>query len=440
MFDTTDLANLDMSRTTREHPYGYSVRFPLLEEGLLTPMLSASLHQQEMSHDILIVKLKDVLSGSNRIVEVDNLKGVWIGHVYLIENASYAPSNTLTVTCVGNSYSMKKSQQQVYNNCTADMVASKIAKRNGLKTDTSRHPLVYKQLSQAGQSDWQMLVRLARQSGYGFRVENERLIFKSRDALHKAARKAPTYFKYVRSPSGMMTPYMSIYEFIPLMAEQAPELDGAGVSRSMGHLGSDKVGEATHNKKYNKYSVNSKKVSRHVRENHKAVFNKIITSEVAPTPAYSKTVLESIANTSAYRYKAKVRLRGTPSVRPYDVVYLDGLPEGMHGYWNVISVAHNFGENWPYYLDVEVGTDTLGESIPAELLVVTADVAGELAGEVITPSSNDFILDNSMQISAMDEDLRVTERATPVVYSTAMYNYMTPDFSEYASTMKWRAL
>lgn len=444
-----NLDNINLDKSSRQHRYDYTVSFPKMADDTELVVIAANLLQEEMSHDILTVKIKGHLTGVNRLSEgdpvkltwsIDDVKSTWVGYVYLIENATYEPGNVLVVTCIGNSYSMKNARQAVYSNCTADVVASKIARLHGLKADTTRHTLVFKQISQTGQSDWQTLLKLAKQCGYGFRVENDKLIFKSRSDLHARAKRVPRYFKFVSTPTGALHSYLSVYDFKPQLAEQAPEIEGSGVSRSIGYLANNGVSSAEHSKKYNKYAINKSTTSRHVRDNSRAVFTKIITSEVAPTASYSKTVLQSIANSQAYRYRATARLRGDSRVRPYDVLYLDGLPDGMYGYWNVISVRHRFGEANPYYLEVEVGSDALGEPLLETSALGTRDVAGELEGFVLPPSTDSFVLDGSAAVSSVEAALNDVATIGSVVYSTSMYEYITPDFSEYASNMKWRAL
>lgn len=444
---------VDTTLINRQRRYSYTVTFPKVTDSSRITVLAAALRQEEFKHDILKVKIKNQLTGTNRIEAGDPVKfewtmqGItttWIGYVYLVDPSTKPSRNINTIVCIGNSYHMKNSRQSVYTNCTANVVASRVAKYYGLKTNISSHPLVFKQIAQSGQSDWQLLSRLARQCGFGFRVDNNKLVFRNREELYNQNKRLAFRFQYHQSPMGAMTPFMGVLDFELHMSEQAPDVEGAGVKRKISTLSksNNTVQSTEHERKHVSYNLNSPNVSRHVRGNSKATFTKIVTDEVTPTTQYAKTVLKSITDTQRYRYRAKAALVGNATIKPYSVVYLEGVPDGTHGYWTVLSVTHRFGESKSYYMEVLLGTDTLAEPFVNASTSNTRDVVGELAGEVPSVGSNTYVLDSSNTITAIQSDLSTAQvvSSTGVPYGTDMYNYMVPDFSEYASTSKWRVM
>jgi hypothetical protein len=112
--------------------------------------------------------------------------------------------------------------------------------------------------------------------------------------------------------------------------------------------------------------------------------------EVAKNLSDSKHIADDYTNAHRYQHKAQVRVVGYPELRPYDPIYLDGLPNGLSGYWTVLSVKHVFGGRpADYLLELEVGTDFIGDTNPeAYKTSANRDVQADLAGQSLTPSDS----------------------------------------------------
>ena len=110
--------------------------------------------------------------------------------------------------------------------------------------------------------------------------------------------------------------------------------------------------------------------------------------EVANSLNDSKHIADDYNNAHRYQHKASVTVVGYPDLRPYDPIYLDGLPNGLSGYWTVLSVRHVFGgAPADYVLELEVGTDFIGDTNPdAYKKSTNRDVQADLAGQSLTPS------------------------------------------------------
>lgn len=129
--------------------------------------------------------------------------------------------------------------------------------------------------------------------------------------------------------------------------------------------------------------------------------------EVAKSNTDAKYIANDLANAKRYAYRAKVTLLGNASVRPYDPIYLDGLPNGMSGYWTVLSVKHRFNSaDVEYKMELEVGTDKLGDTNPdAANAVQYRDVEAELAGQSLEPAESRLIeVSSSVNASSLLPD------------------------------------
>jgi len=125
----------------------------------------------------------------------------------------------------------------------------------------------------------------------------------------------------------------------------------------------------------------------------KAKFVRHSVGEVVNTITEARQVAADISNEHKYIHRAMVKVVGTPNIRPYDPIYLDGLPNGMSGYWTVLSVQHVFGaHDLLYYLNLEVGTDTLGDVNPnAAYTSTNRNIVSELANQSIVPGQTKLI-------------------------------------------------
>lgn len=184
-----------------------------------------------------------------------------------------------------------------------------------------------------------------------------------------------------------------------------------------------------------------------------ASFQKHQVYDVATSLTESKYIANDLADAKRYQYRAKAVIVGNASVKPYEAIYLDGLPNGLSGYWTVLSVKHIFG-GIPanYMMEIEVGTDVLGNtSDAASKSKQVRDVVGELSGQAIKPA-NAKLKDYSFNIndSSITPNYGKTKPTSQVVKrKTAIpetivpndpYSVDTPDFSNVKRTIKWESI
>lgn len=224
-----------------ERPHSRSVSFSKSPDFALT-LISARLTQELDSHEILTLRFAGkVNSNEGTIVSGDPVEFKWtsginentfIGYVHSIKPTTIEENET-EVYCVSPSYLLKNTDQKIYKNVTADAVVSKIASKYGLKAVTQRHPRVFSAVTQAGQSDWQLLRTLANQTGFALKTEKTTLYFMSKDKLSSSSKSSAPYFytENIKPLSKVASQFGTVYSFKPMISDEAPDMLGATVDR-----------------------------------------------------------------------------------------------------------------------------------------------------------------------------------------------------------------
>jgi hypothetical protein len=206
------------------------------------PLLTAKLDQQYNYHDVLTLNYAGRLTESDAAVSSGDpvtftwsgsgKVSTWVGYVHTVVPTTIG-NNFTKIICVSPTYVFKNTTQKIYKNVTADQIVTKIAKKYGLKAVTQRHPRVFKSISQAGQSDWQVLRRLSKQTGFGLRVDGTTIYFMSKSKLSEASKtKASYFFKEEALPTSRAIVQMgTIYEFDIQLSDESPDMLGAVVER-----------------------------------------------------------------------------------------------------------------------------------------------------------------------------------------------------------------
>lgn len=240
------LSKKNLVKTPLERYPSRAVRFPLSPTFDLV-FLSAKLEQEFNSHDRLVIKyagkVEDTLNfvGSGDPVEFEysgaGYKKTWVGYVHKIIPSTVS-ENATTIICISPTYLLKTTRQKIYKNVTADQVVQKVCKQYGLKAVTQRHPRVFSTIAQAGQSDWQLLRRLAKQTGFGLKVTGTTVYFMSKNKLSSAStNNASVFFKETAAPTVRGIASMgTLIEFTPQISDEAPDMVGATVDRVVSGL------------------------------------------------------------------------------------------------------------------------------------------------------------------------------------------------------------
>lgn len=201
-------------------------------------LIGAELHQDPDEHDRLVLNYKgkpanrkdSIVSGDPVIFTYRSgkLKSTWNGYVHHVRQDHSQKGGNTDIVCVGASWVLKNTDQKIYKNVTADQVISKIAKKHSMAAVTQRDPRVRAQISQSGQSDWQLCRSLAKQTGFALLAENTTIIFVSKNKIYQSKKNSAPYFNYVDNEIGGVVPASlrmtgTILAFEPIISDQAPE-------------------------------------------------------------------------------------------------------------------------------------------------------------------------------------------------------------------------
>ena len=173
--------------------------------------------------------------------------------------------------------------------------------------------------------------------------------------------------------------------------------------------------------------------------------------EVASSFADAQHIATDYGNANKFQHRATVNIVGHAPLRPYDPIYLDGLPNGMSGYWTVLSVKHIFGGRPADYMqELVVGTDTLGDVNPnAANTSSYRDVQSELSGQSL--SGSDTVLTeyslspNSSLLNTSYGEAKLTGIAAnstvgvPAISGVSPFSDSPPDISQITNVIKWTA-
>lgn len=219
-------------------------------------LVNAELIQVAEEHDRLILHFKGkpsdpaVIIAQGDPVEFEFSNAIepykFNGYVYSVDQNNTPIVNNTDIVCIAASYYLKKTEQKIYKNVTADQVVKSIAAKHGMTASTQRHPRIRKAIVQSGQSDWQLLRRLAKQTGFALRAENTTIIFSTKSKIFQSKKDSAPYFFYVNSDDlGANTKADratgTLMYFTPYLAENSPEL-GVQVNRVITGI-SEKSGE-----------------------------------------------------------------------------------------------------------------------------------------------------------------------------------------------------
>ena len=183
----------------------------------------------------------------------------------------------------------------------------------------------------------------------------------------------------------------------------------------------------------------------------KAIFKKHHTHEVVKDLTESKLVAQAYSNAHKYQHRAVVSVVGHATLRPYDPIYLDGLPNGMSGYWTVLSINHIFGGSLANYMMLlEIGTDIIGEvDKDARSRSDTRDIQNDFAGKSLEPSDsglteyslspNSSDLTSTYGITGSTAVQKTSAVAVPTVSGSTPFKKTPPNTANIKQTVQWSA-
>jgi hypothetical protein len=323
---------------------------------------SMTFYQNRYQHEIATIQFRDwnvnydvVSTGSPVKFTVSTVKKSrsFYGYIHHV-NVNRTPSTFLTeIVVVGASMVMKNESQQVYKGLSADGIIKQIAKRNNFACFTVAHPRIYPQVAQAGHTDWEIMVRLAKQSGYSLRTENTEIYFQPMlyEFTNKRSEASYFYMNEANNPSGS-----TIYSFEPVISDSMPQDNETKAAIAVNGLDTNSVSSMSITQQ--KRAANTK------YKTTPEFFDKHATDVVVLDATVAAYEAKAAEDRTVFPYRATVEVLGAPDVRPDAPVYLDGLGNYYSGYWTVLGTEHRVRETerntQTYTTILHVGTDSLG--------------------------------------------------------------------------------
>lgn len=326
---------------------------------------SLTFWQERYKHDFGTIQFRDwdvqydnIRPGTPILITLTGENGTqeFSCYVHHIEPSLTPGKRFVEVHVIGASYFLKRTSQEVYKNQTASEIAIKIAKRNKFAYEVEAHPRVYPQISQAGLTDMEMLIKLAKQCGYTLRVTNTEIYFQSMSKMYEEFREnAPTFsLRDAANPLGS-----NLYSFKPLVGESLEYEDGeykaatsiAGVDKFTGKI----------------IKVTNQKRPKSKREKFEPeFFDRFSSMTVANDYDVASNEALAVDQRNTFPYRGKAQVLGDPTLHPNMPVYLDGLGFDYSGFWVVLKAKHviesNSYNSFVYTTTLTVGTDSLGNS------------------------------------------------------------------------------
>jgi phage protein D len=329
-----------------------------------TYVYSLTLQQKFYEHEVLSMTFKDwaysfdnVKPGTPVEIQMRSAKDSreFYGYVHHVEADKTPGRDFATIHCVGGSFPLKQSSQLSYKNVTANMVVEEIANKHGLVAIADPHPRLFPQIAHPGLTDWQMLVKLAKQVGWGLRTENTEVYFQPLLEDYKTYRaQAPRFFQ---RPVGHG--FGGIYSFNPVVGDSI-NYDG-DVKAAVAVAGVDKTTKSAVKSAKQK----RRKVTR--RSSQDEFFDRYNTDAVAPSLEIMEYEAEAAELRNAFPYRATVKVIGQTRLRPGMPVFLGNLGKDYSGFWTVLGTEHHYEETqtkvYTYTTTLTVGTDSLGGAV-----------------------------------------------------------------------------
>jgi len=337
-----------------------TIEFPLAEAPPQR-LLSFTLNQERYAHEVAVVKFRDwdvkyanirpgepvrcVIKGQEELRE-------FVGYIHDI-NPEITPGKAFVkMTLIGASYKLKQARQRVFTNVTASQVVEQIAQEYSLQAIVEPHPRVYEQIVQAGQTELQLITRLAKQCGYTFRIQNTSVFFQGLTSEYTYQRRNAKSFimREANDPAGS-----TLYSFNLTLGESIRYPDAYKSATQVGGVDAHKI---------NSVLVTDTRLDSLRETSRTELFDSYSVDTVAPS--YDAAYYEAIGvnQRNRFPYRARIEVLGTPTLGPDKPIYLGGIGKDYTGYWIVLSARHHIVETSPnilrYTTILEVGSDSIG--------------------------------------------------------------------------------
>lgn len=314
------------------------------------------------AHEVAIVSFRDwdipyeaLVPGTPVECQIKSTSGYRSFYSYIHHiNPKITPGSKITdMFLIGSSYVLKQANQRIFTNMTADAIIKQIGKENLFAVEAEPHPRVYEQVAQAGHTDLELMVRLAKQSGYTLRIKDSTIYFEPQTIDFGILK--PTAQTFVmrdpNDPAGS-----TLYSFDLLVGDSLNYSDSMKSAVAVSGVDANSAALTKEVSNTRLKTIRTDKTSE--------VFDRYATHIVAPSfdVAYYEAIAADLRN--RFPYRARIEVIGSPEIRPDMPVFIDGVGPKYSGYWIVLSAQQKIVEyelnNMRYTTVLEIATDSLG--------------------------------------------------------------------------------
>lgn len=330
--------------------HGVSPKFEITVNGVefnYVSLHSIVISLEENIHDVAKLRVAGIPARAitdylNAAVEIKlylnaNLFQHFVGTIIEVDPSSStseglvnkSPFQDATIVCLGASYDMRGPRERMWSNSTLADVVNELSRRYRFSADVPRTPVIYPQLMQSNESDWQFLVRYARMLGLSVNCHGTHIHVYD---PYKAVGRNTSLHKLttLRGDKSDITQYPGqIFEF------KGSFLD----LRKGGTINKPVIAVAQPDG--NLYDVSWREIN---REEDRSEDRDLRSHWFAESYDEAKVVL-SAAKKKWYDYTATATVVCTPGVVPGGVVDLLEYNSNFDGLWYVNSVEHTLITN-----------------------------------------------------------------------------------------------
>lgn len=348
----------------------------------ITPKSTVDLLQVQDSHDIATITLPfqrfdgvrtklGYGSACTFTWTTPTGRQTFVGHIHTVKPWVTEDGNGTQIIAVSAGFPLKRRQQRIWTQVTATDVARSLAMEHRLNVDIEPHPRVFPQIAQSDQSDWALLRGLAQRIGYSLRVEGVTLQFTSKRTLERYYRPMALEVTVAPTDDSIEPGLRDVLTFVPALGEHQPERAESLARRRLATL--DRSGHVI--------AALSTSVTDPGRKPLVPLYDQFV-NEVARSVEESNQIVTDASERARYPVRASAMIYGNPLIAPNRILLIQGQTNDVSGYWTVLRAEHHIIPGTGYTMDLELGSEGLGEELMTPVVTRTS---GPVTGLLKTP-------------------------------------------------------
>lgn len=321
------------------------------------------IRQVEYLHEVCVVTLAYQDKNSQNFAEGSRVTvrygwgprdtDYFYGYVHHTEqNEADSERRELHVWCVGPSWPFKQSRQRTYRDATVTSVAATLANEHNFSLAVSSSDVVFPTVSQAGRSDWQLLVWMARRVGFTVYANRTELVVSAREIDESNTRQVPT-FQLIRGAALTRNTCLSISSDLGKTTPNTAWLD-----RSMSGVADDGT-----------------IITAGVRATDRTGGGSALLSEqVVDTSRSRLDAAQRLAGAdrlNRFRVRATAALSGDVRVTQGATIRITNSSRLDDGLWYVEAAEHTLVQSGTYETTVTLARDSLGDTVASPVVSVS---------------------------------------------------------------------